>query len=307
MILLLARIGFGFGLFASLAGLLALWVPILDALNHVRLITLLAALSLLAVTWRGAVAYRRPIALLVPLNLALIAVPAYLTAAELAPRGIAHPPEKVLKLISFNVWTENKTPQAVVDFLLREQADIVLLVELRRVPANSIIPHLEASYPHREVCLGCGMALFSRFPFETSHAQRRDKGVPFVGAHIGEVDIGLTGTHLLTPDRAAIQVNELKLLTANFMAGGAARERGRIIAGDFNMTPWSMLMADFLRTSGYRRHGTLHHSWPSIGWLPPFVLIDHVVTSPDIKTISIEAGPDIGSDHRPIIARLLLP
>jgi len=34
---------------------------------------------------------------------------------------------------------------------------------------------------------------------------------------------------------------------------------------------------------------------------------DHVLTTPDIRTVSIKTGPNVGSDHLPIIAVLRLP
>jgi endonuclease/exonuclease/phosphatase (EEP) superfamily protein YafD len=76
------------------------------------------------------------------------------------------------------------------------------------------------------------------------------------------------------------------------------------------MTPWSYRMQRLLAAASLRRHATFLRSWPA-GWhagLPsPALLIDHVLTTPDIRTVSIETGPYLGSDHLPIVARLRLP
>lgn len=83
-----------------------------------------------------------------------------------------------------------------------------------------------------------------------------------------------------------------------------------ILAGDFNMTPRSYRLQRLLAVAGLRRRAAFLRSWPAggHGGLPlPAFLIDHVLTTPDIRTVSIETGPNLGSDHLPVIARLRLP
>ena len=47
-------------------------------------------------------------------------------------------------------------------------------------------------------------------------------------------------------------------------------------------------------------------SWPTE--LPYLgIPIDHIVTSPNITTIRRKIGGHIGSDHRPVIADLMIP
>ena len=90
----------------------------------------------------------------------------------------------------------------------------------------------------------------------------------------------------------------------------AAHKGPLIIAGDLNMTPWSYRLQRFLARADMRRHATFLRSWPTDGQfrLPfPAFLIDHVLTTPDIKTVSIRIGPKLGSDHLPVVAVLRLP
>ena len=82
------------------------------------------------------------------------------------------------------------------------------------------------------------------------------------------------------------------------------------MAGDFNMTPWSYRLQRLLAAAGLRRHATFLRSWPTDGQyrLPwPAFLIDHVLTTPDVRSVSIRIGPNLGSDHLPVIAQLRLP
>jgi endonuclease/exonuclease/phosphatase (EEP) superfamily protein YafD len=82
-----------------------------------------------------------------------------------------------------------------------------------------------------------------------------------------------------------------------------------VLLGDLNCTPWSpafdrLLAAARLRDSGRGRG--LHPTWFSA---VPFVglPIDHVLVGPGVGVRGRHVGPDIGSDHRPVIADLVLP
>jgi endonuclease/exonuclease/phosphatase (EEP) superfamily protein YafD len=78
------------------------------------------------------------------------------------------------------------------------------------------------------------------------------------------------------------------------------------------MTPWSYRLQRLLASAGLRRHATFLRSWPTHLYpqlrLPaPAFLIDHVLSTPDIRSVSIRTGPVVGSDHLPVIAQLRLP
>ena len=80
-----------------------------------------------------------------------------------------------------------------------------------------------------------------------------------------------------------------------------------IIAGDLNLTTESAI---------YRRYwGDFRNAFGRAGWGTGYtkhtrrwgVRIDHVLTSDDIGTHAAFVGPDVGSDHWPLIADLVLP
>jgi endonuclease/exonuclease/phosphatase (EEP) superfamily protein YafD len=78
------------------------------------------------------------------------------------------------------------------------------------------------------------------------------------------------------------------------------------LAADFNITPWSPVFADILEGSGLRDSSLGFGVAPT--WLsrPLFfgLPIDHILVSPDIKVKNRHVGPDVGSDHFPVIADL---
>jgi endonuclease/exonuclease/phosphatase family metal-dependent hydrolase len=128
--------------------------------------------------------------------------------------------------------------------------------------------------------------------------------VRFDDAELGKLHV--IGVHLqvpLWPYAQARDVERLIALTASW--------RGpTIIAGDFNMTPWSLRQQGLLASTGLRRHATLLRSWPTdhqFRLFGPTFLIDNVLTTPDVKSVSVETGPHTGSDHLPVIARVKLP
>jgi endonuclease/exonuclease/phosphatase (EEP) superfamily protein YafD len=79
-----------------------------------------------------------------------------------------------------------------------------------------------------------------------------------------------------------------------------------IAAGDFNFTVYSPAYARMLRESG------LADAFAGRGWQPtwmagfwPLALrIDHVLASRSLCVEHAEVGPDVGSDHRPLLVRL---
>lgn len=82
-----------------------------------------------------------------------------------------------------------------------------------------------------------------------------------------------------------------------------------VVAGDFNMSPWTEKLARFTRNSGLARYNTLHLTWPMRrGNLPllPLVAIDNVFASRSFAAIATEGGPRLGSDHRLIVVDIAL-
>ncbi|MBS1166169.1 MAG: hypothetical protein H6R00_2194 [Proteobacteria bacterium] len=87
-----------------------------------------------------------------------------------------------------------------------------------------------------------------------------------------------------------------------------------VVLGDFNTPTWSPFFQSFLKKSGLvDAAGT---GWPaatrfSRRWLVKFAHfgspIDHILVSRNIEVRHFEVGPDIGSDHFPVVADLRLP
>jgi endonuclease/exonuclease/phosphatase (EEP) superfamily protein YafD len=144
-----------------------------------------------------------------------------------------------------------------------------------------------------------------------------------VSTPAGPIRVGMV--HLATPRRALdsyFDLSELPKQGPNTKANMAQRDEESqlarswimsgaplpiIVAGDFNLTVESAI---------YRRYwGDLRNAFGRAGWGTGYTKytrhwgarIDHVLTSDNIGTRSSFVGPDVGSDHRPLIADLILP
>jgi endonuclease/exonuclease/phosphatase (EEP) superfamily protein YafD len=84
-----------------------------------------------------------------------------------------------------------------------------------------------------------------------------------------------------------------------------------IVAGDLNSTPWSFTRRDEDRRFGLERRTRALFSWPAQEFsrrrlrVPfPFLPIDHVYAGSGWRTVKVERGPVLGSDHYPVIVTL---
>lgn len=76
-------------------------------------------------------------------------------------------------------------------------------------------------------------------------------------------------------------------------------DRAAVLIGDMNMWGWCI---SAMTPRGWRRVGS-GATWPATR---PHSRIDHLLVTPSVKVLEAETLPDVGSDHRPIRARLRL-
>jgi endonuclease/exonuclease/phosphatase (EEP) superfamily protein YafD len=86
-----------------------------------------------------------------------------------------------------------------------------------------------------------------------------------------------------------------------------------IVAGDFNLTPWSFALQGIDKRLGLERRDRAMFSWPArmsprspLSWPTPLLPIDHLYAGRDWRLVSLRSGPLLGSDHYPLVARLAL-
>lgn len=249
-------------------------------------------------------------------GLATIAVATVLTPVAIASMSemdraalIAARPAGMLRLVSLNTWHANQNLEEVVAFLEEARADVVVLVEFGP-GKRRWLKRLKATYPHQAGCsqnIFCSVQFLSRHPFEGFSTFSRDwaPGPPRVEVTFGSKFQGLTliGVHLMRPiDSYLGNYREVNLVAERVRSVRERRRGPVIVAGDFNLTAWSSNWSVFRKRSGLKHMGRFLPSWPSQPRGLPQLAIDHVFASNDVTFHNVALGPDVGSDHRAIIA-----
>lgn len=288
---------------ATLIGLLAPWWPITEMPNHFRPFLLAASMVALLV----AVVLRLPrlriaSGAVTALNALLFGIP-LLWSAEAAHSATA----ANFKVVSFNIWSKNTRLDEVGSWLDRSGADIIVLQEMTARSRPVLIPKLQQAYQYIYDC-GCNdIVIFSKHRWIDAGGQPRTEATPSLSwitlRGPGGTLLRFIGLRPIYPNRPDMQAAHYRWLQTNL----APHHGTMILAGDFNVTPWSWKLNRLLHTKNLARHGTLTMSFPGNSSPSPFVLIDNVVTTRDIKAVTFEAGPYLGSDHLPIVAALALP
>lgn len=295
----------------TLGSLLGRFHWLLDVLSHYHLqytvgLTLcLLILLLLRVYLRYLLL---PIAALL-INLALIS-PFFLPPPSTAQAADTSRP---LRVMALNISTSNAGYGKVVALIRERQPDLVFMSEVREDLLTVLRAELGDTYPylHAEPSrMTLGIAFLSRQPFRTVETVTiAGRGRRYLRAELdwqGEA-ITVVGIHPLPPMRgewATSRNREIALMgeLAN------ASTQPLILLGDLNASPWSTPMRSLLATTDLHYALQGHGVW--ITWQLAGDLLgaplDYILVSPTWRVADYVEGGDIGSDHLPIQADLLL-
>ncbi|MBN9419811.1 MAG: endonuclease/exonuclease/phosphatase family protein [Candidatus Eremiobacteraeota bacterium] len=293
---LVARCILGAGLLLSLLGLVSQpwW---LELLGHARGSYLWIGICLLALV-RERVALILWLSCLV-VNLACV-LPLYVGGASGSANG---------KLLLCNALSSNPTPERVLALLQAERADVVVLLEVRQELLDLLQPVL-VEYPGQKLLPrsdNFGMALLSRRPL--SGVQVLESGSPptlVADTEVGGKRLHVVGAHPVPPVGGAYA--QLRNQTVMDL-GQHLRDCPQPFAllGDLNNTPWSPSLAPIRDRARNARAGFgVLPSWPTM--LPGLlrIPIDQCFVSPDVRVVECRLGPEIGSDHLPLIVGVSL-
>lgn len=251
--------------------------------------------------------------LALPALAALVLGGVFLWQPATLPRGAAPAdPGAVLTVGTANLNAATTDFDPLTHWLASADApDVVFLQEFTELAQQALIrsPAVVARYPHRLAVPQpdpFGLAILSRHPLsglQTLQPQDlRDTLRLRATVDWNGRAVHLSALHPMPPldegfaqarDRALVQ--EAQHLTAQ--PGGLA-----LMAGDLNTTPWARGL--FAVDGSMRRANGMAPSWPNaFGWLSVLPL-DHVLASSGWLVVGGGTGPDLGSDHRPVVVRL---
>ncbi len=230
---------------------------------------------------------------------------------RLPDRYAAADPARTLKIITFNAWTRNRDIREVARWVAAENPDILVLQEGAKPLADAI--RAETSL---QVFEGSGVLIATRAnplekhvawetrflaggPTELSWVVLRGPdGAPFTVA----------GVHCGWPIPARAAWADAQKITALLNTMDRSRT---ILAGDFNSTQWSFRQRAADAAFGLERRDRAHLTWPArlpmshgtrFPW--PFLSIDHLYAGGAWRTVSVKRGPEMGSDHYPLVSTL---
>ena len=236
---------------------------------------------------------------------------ALLNASYIAPlflseqRGLATNP--TYRVVSANVRTSNRDAQQFLRFIHSVRPDFILVMETDDEWVRALAD-LDAEYPFsivRPRSDNFGIMFLSRHSILSHRVESlADSSVPTIIASIefDEQPLTVIGTHPLPPvGRLGSEIRNRHLRAIAELVPQLPTPL--ILLGDLNTTSWSPCFADLtgkanLRDS--RRGFGVQPTWPSESWILR-IPIDHALVSEDLVVTERYVGPNIGSDHFPIV------
>jgi len=231
----------------------------------------------------------------------------------IAQRALADPPSACegpeFTVVTANLQHANQSWAPFLEWLDRQPADLVVVQEL--TPGWARILGGLPDYTYRELrprADAYGVGVLSRWPLESvATVDLAGDGLPALTG-LAVVDgrpvrfLGMHARWPMTPwlarDRDAALAGAARLVRDD--------PRPVVVLGDLNLSPDAPAFARLLRDAGLHdvmRGPDWRPTWQADFW-PLALRIDHVLVSGDLCVERADVGAAIGSDHRPVAARL---
>lgn len=257
---------------------------------------------------------RRPAAALASIGCVLVAC-AVLVPFRV-PVASGSQPGTPLTVLTANLYFRSQQPAAAVEAVLSQDADLVVLQEVS--PAVSAMlgaSAQRAGYPWVVSVPrwgSTGLAVLSRHRV-LGHESQRLGAQPLlhVEVEVAGRRVQLLAVHLEAPISGAAasrwrnQLDLLRKLVTSLPSGPL------VLAGDFNATydhrPFRRLLTAGLTDLARRHASPWLTTWPVGKLVPPLIQPDHVLASSDLVSTGLRTSYCPGSDHKMLVASLVLP
>lgn len=294
----------------SLIGLMGKYYWLFDLFAHSRVHYFLAALFLFALSLyfrsRAAIA----ISCIVIVFNALLIFPVY--------RGseVAIAPVDTWKLLSLNVNHDSVPTDTLVRLVQSHQPEVVILSETshtRVIELSTLLSeYTNVMFGSREGRQNFGVGVLVHDEMDAVLQAEDFSDVDIFGV-VGTFTFHgractIVGIHMMYPfgyERTRVRDQQLRTVADR------AKDSSCFVAiGDMNITPWSPVFGEVLKTGNLKdsRVGFgIQTSWPV--WLPaPLrIPIDHALVSEDLRVGQRQVLENVGSDHLPILITVGLP
>jgi endonuclease/exonuclease/phosphatase (EEP) superfamily protein YafD len=256
-----------------------------------------------------------------------------LLVVTLGPAAMSYVPKEpepladgAIKVMTCNLLVGSRSPERAAEYVAAQDPDVVFFQEYTPAAHEVLSRALAARYPF--VVTGSrddafGQAVYSKLKpvepakvFPPSVKVGMSQGSSGMAepqirmvVEIAGREVVLQNVHDMPPASLSLLQEQVRYFEWLHAFAGSER-RPVIIAGDFNSTGSSTGMQrmgelgyrDAYDLAGHGRGST----WVDVTLLRhlPGVRIDHVLVSGELSCDVAEVGPSLGSDHRPVVARV---
>lgn len=224
-----------------------------------------------------------------------------------------------IKIESFNVNVENKEYSAAINVVRKDKPDVALFIEIQDTWYNNLKTGLKDIFPYSFRSPGGGLAVFSRIPLEDARGVNLDEAGHHLVTNlkVNGKTIHFIGTHPMVPVKPWTFHRRNRQLAA-LEKYINQQQKPVIVAGDFNLSPWSPYYRKFIKKTNL--HNTrlgfgILPSWPRPAthvkipnWFLPLlnIPIDHCFVSKDFGVVNTRISQNGNSDHAAIVVDLVL-
>jgi endonuclease/exonuclease/phosphatase (EEP) superfamily protein YafD len=299
--LLIAACGLAAATVAGFLGAASGWLDYAAHFRpHLAVAALLAAAAGLLLDWQRGMLLVSALAIVGIVNIAVIVVESrYRVSAGITQEG------PFLKIASVNVNFLNRQHALVGRWVRQERPDVLVVTEVDHTWVDAI-EGLGDLYPHRAIGRTRFVTMLARRPwtsFEVVQGPRAKQGILVARFDVGGTMLTVIGAHPASPIKPHwVPARDAEL---DVIARIAREAPGPVAAmGDFNASPWSAPMRRLVRTSPLRYADLQATTWPTSmpRWLG--IKIDHIMLGNGCVVADYQAGPNVGSDHRPVVATI---
>lgn len=258
----------------------------------------------------------------------LLALSVFLCIRTIAPYSILFPktiknaknPDNPkgtpLHIFIHNVYQFNDNYEGEVNLILKEDPDIILLLEVNKDWKNGMASLADKyAYSVEEIRKDTyGILMMSKIKtIEESLNHLVTKKIPSTEMllNISGQQIRILGIHPPPPIPGEVLTSKPKddeIMSAAHYINELSNHELKILVGDFNDVAWSKVSKKFKKMTGLKdvRIGRgFFSTFPS--YSPLQIPLDHVFCSPQLKLIDFRTLDSVGSDHNPVSVTFEVP
>ena len=232
-------------------------------------------------------------------------------AALVLPLFIASPAsasgDDALKIVSFNVQASNQNRDVITRWVANSGADLVFLLETSSdwdaTLSDASLPYVVMDEIPEDRVYGITVLAREELDVDLLRVGVTKDVVVRAEASIGSDPVAVYAFHPRSPT-SETDAEYRDQVMEEVAAMVDAETVPAVVVGDLNATPWSYAfkklanegnLVDSLRGNGYQA------SWPASLWFGFKIPIDHMLHTAELTTVTRDLGPDLGSDHAPLM------